>query len=186
MDKAQQRAVALAARDALPEEERRRMSGALCARLLDMPELKAAKVIFSYLAADSEADLEAVNAALAADGKTLAYPVSAAGGLMEAWAPETPDAIVTGRFGYREPDTGRSKLVAPEEIDLVLAPCVAFDENCARLGHGGGYYDRYLARCPRAARVAAAFEAQKLDKVISLHHDLLMDAVVTEERIYRP
>jgi 5-formyltetrahydrofolate cyclo-ligase len=79
-----------------------------------------------------------------------------------------------------------SELVAPEEIDLVLVPCVAFDKNRNRLGHGAGYYDRYLPLCTRAKCIAVAFEAQRLPRVVTDAHDRRMDAVVTEKKIYLP
>ena len=50
---------------------------------------------------------------------------------------------------------------------------------------GAGYYDRYLPKCVNAAVFAAAFEAQKLEKVYTEEYDRAMDGVVTEEEVYR-
>ena len=66
----------------------------------------------------------------------------------------------------------------------MLAPCVAFDGDCRRLGHGAGYYDRYLPRVS-APVIAAAFECQRLARVETDARDRSMDAVVTEKTVYR-
>lgn len=186
MDKAQLRVRALAARNGLSLALRQQYSETLCHRLLTLPEFKRAGCIFSYLAAGSEADLSTLHRFAAAQGKTLAFPRCGPAGRMEAWAPLGPDALVPGAFGILEPDPSRSRSVDPEELELVLVPCVAFDTNGARLGHGGGYYDRYLTRCPRALRVAAAFEVQHLPGLAVEAHDMTMDRIVTERQIYCP
>ena len=185
MGKAEERALALAARRALTAVERREKSETICRTLLRLPVLETADVILSYMAAWDEVDLSSLHEVLWARGKTLAFPVSGRSGHMAAWAPSEPGAVTEGRFGIREPDTARAKPVAPEEIGLALIPCLAFDGALTRLGHGAGYYDRYLPRCTGAVLVAAAFEAQRLTHVTAEAHDRAMDIAVTESGIYR-
>ena len=185
MGKAEERAQALAARRAMTADERREKSEAICRRLLQLPALETADVILSYMAAWDEADLSPLHEALRARGKTLAFPVSGPDGHMEAWTPAGPRAMVEGRFGIREPDTAQAKPVAAGEIDLALIPCLAFDRALTRLGHGAGYYDRYLERCNGAVLVAIAFEEQRLDRVTTEAHDRAMDLAVTESGVYR-
>ncbi len=59
------------------------------------------------------------------------------------------------RFGYRQPVAG-SPLIPDEEITAVLVPALAFDRWGNRLGFGAGYYDRLLARLPRAHKIGVA------------------------------
>ena len=66
---------------------------------------------------------------------------------------------------------------------LIIMPGVAFDDDCRRIGHGGGYYDRYLAEHPDLRTVAVAFELQVQDKVPDEPHDIRPQFVVTEKRI---
>ena len=185
MGKAEERAQALAARRALTADERREKSQAICRRLLQLPALETADVILSYMADRDEVDLSPLHEALWTQGKTLAFPVSGPAGHMEAWTPAGSGAMSKGRFGIWEPDTAQAKPVTPGEIGLALIPCVAFDRALTRLGHGAGYYDRYLERCDGAVLVAVAFEAQRLDRVTAEAHDRVMDIAVTENGVYR-
>ena len=181
MTKAEQREKALAARRALSAEERRRNSGAICERLLALPQLRAARTILSYRALPEEADPSALEREL---GARFVYPLCRGAGELEARLPTGP--LRPGPVGILEPDPACSLPVPPEEIDAVLVPCVAFDNAGGRLGHGAGYYDRYLARCPAAFCVCVAFEAQRLERVVAEAHDRRMDWIVTEKEIISP
>lgn len=179
MTKQEQRRAALSARRALSAEQRRLYSAAICERLLRIPALREAKTILSYRALADEADLAALETRLDA---RFAFPLCLDGAKLEARVPTGP--LRPGPFGIPEPDPAVSILVEPEEIDVVLVPCVAFDAQGRRLGHGAGYYDRYLPRCVNARGIAAAFEAQRLECVITDAYDRDMDAVVTEKGIF--
>jgi len=185
-DKQLQRAKARKNRRDIPAELRLMYSRQISHHLMQLPAVQTAKTIFSYAAAEDEVDLSVFHAAAAAEGKRIAFPVSYSGGRMEARLPEDADSWEIGRYGIAAPRVDRSRLIMPEELDLVLVPCVAFDEACRRLGHGAGYYDRYLPDCKRAVRVAVAFEAQKLPEVCTDTLDVPMQAVVTEARVYFP
>lgn len=178
--KAEQRKRAAAARRALTEEQRKEASAAICGKLLELHRLQNAKTVLSYRALPEEVDLTALHETLRQRGVRLCFPVSLAGGVMEAWEPVS---WKQGRYGIWEPDRTDSRKLDPGEIDLVLAPCVGFDAKRDRLGHGAGYYDRFLPACHGAA-VAVAFEVQKLPRVAADLHDRTMDAVVTEKTIY--
>ena len=185
MDKTELRQAAIRARAKLPGCEREAASRAICELLWAMPEVQNARVIFSYLAMPEEADLSALHALLLERGRTVAFPVTGKNGAMEAYAPDASMRFATDRFGIRVPVTEAARRIDPREIDLVLTPCVAFDTECRRLGHGGGFYDRYFPRCPRAIRICIAFEAQRLPEIPAGPWDAPMHAVVTEAGIRR-
>ena len=170
-------------RDALSARERAAASRAVCRLLAALPELAEARTVLGYAALGSECDLAALYDTLAARGVTLALPVCGAGGQMEAYVPS--GALVSGRFGIPEPDAGSSRRVPPEELDAVLVPCTAFDGEGGRLGSGGGYYDRYLLRCPQAEAILTAFEAQRLERVPTEPHDHAFSVLVTERGVFR-
>ena len=180
-----QRELALLRRRALTAEQRREISAVICEKLLTLPELSGVKTVFSYLAAWDEVDLSYVNQALTARGIIVAYPVCFEKGRMEAYVPENENAVEAGAYGIKSPVVSRSKPLEPDNIDLVLVPCLAFDADKNRLGHGAGYYDRYLPRCRNAVFVLVGFEAQRLDKVSCDIHDVKMDIIVTENAVLR-
>lgn len=178
------RTAALAMRASLPPELRAKHSRAICRRLYKHPALGAAERVMLYAAAGTEPDLTVLAGLLSAEGKRLYYPVCGAEGLMYAAAPDSPDAWRTGKYGIAEPDPEHASLVSPEKLDAVIVPCIAFDAAHRRLGHGGGYYDRFLPLCTRAVKLAAAFEIQRAAAVPIDSFDVAMDAVATELRIY--
>lgn len=74
------------------------------------------------------------------------------------------------------------EVVAPEAIDLIVCPVVAFDNMLNRLGYGGGFYDRYLRRLPSyVPKIGVAFEVQKVNDVPIDKNDLKLDYFVTED-----
>lgn len=174
----------LALRASLPPQLRAEYSRAICRRLYEHPALGAAERVMLYAAAGTEPNLAELAGLLSAEGRRLYYPVCGADGLMYAAAPDSPDAWRAGKYGIAEPDLAHASLISPEMLDAVLVPCVAFDASHRRLGHGGGYYDRFLPRCTRAVKLAAAFELQRAAEVPTDTFDVTVDAVATELRMY--
>jgi len=93
------------------------------------------------------------------------------------------DELETGHYGIREPRADCLQVVLPEEIDAVLIPAVAFDRRGYRVGYGGGYYDRFLPKVPRAARIGAVFACQIVPEVPIDRYDVQVERIVTEEGI---
>ncbi len=85
------------------------------------------------------------------------------------------DELNPGKFGIPEP---ANPVFAPEELDLIIVPGVAFDRTGNRIGRGGGFYDRLLPQY-HAVRVGACFDFQCLGTVPSEPHDCRMDVVVS-------
>lgn len=183
-EKQAQRALCLARRRALSEEERAAKSAAICEQLTALTAMQEAGTVLSYRARLDEVDLTVFRAWALEQGKVLAFPVSDPGGRMEAYVPQDTESWERGRYGILSPIPARSRLVEPGELDAVILPCVGFDALGWRLGHGGGYYDRYLPQCPKAVRVLVAFEAQRLEQVRTAAHDQRADLAVTERGVF--
>lgn len=184
-DKRCQRAVALAARRAVEAAQRARWDQDIADRVAALAQFDQAALVFSYCAVGSEANPAQIDEAARQCGKQVAYPICLERGRMLAAVPDMPEGLRPGVYGIPAPVPGQCRIVSPEEIDLVLVPCAAFDERCRRLGMGGGYYDRYLPQCSRACSVALAYDVQRVSVVVTQTHDVLLDYVVTEAGIYR-
>ena len=97
------------------------------------------------------------------------------------------DELRPGRYGLLEPD-GSLPATAVDAADLVVVPGLAFDETGARLGRGGGYYDRAFPPPLGVGPVlfGYAFHAQIVSVVPCAAHDRRVDAVATERGVLRP
>jgi len=70
------------------------------------------------------------------------------------------------------------------EYDLIIVPTLGFDEQLNRLGYGRGVYDTFLSSQPRAKKIGLAYEQSKLAKIVSEPHDVKLDKVMTEVKLY--
>jgi 5-formyltetrahydrofolate cyclo-ligase len=172
-----------AARDAMPADARAAAAAAITARIVALPMYAAARTVLLTLPFRSEWDTLPLIGIALAEGKKVAAPrVNRATRMLELHAlVDPPRDLVPGAFGIPEPVPGAER-VAPEGVDLVLVPGVAFDRAGRRLGYGGGYYDRLLPLLGRASRVAGAFDVQLVERVPSAPHDLRVDVIVTESQ----
>lgn len=177
-----QRKAGISARRTLSNDERNAANAALCANLAALPCVRSAKTLLVYAAFGGEADLSLLATGLS--GTAIAYPVCGENFTLTAAVP-APDGWEVGAYGIRTPILSRSRLLMPEELDLVLVPCTAFDASCRRVGMGKGYYDRYLPNCTHAVKIGIAFECQKVEHAAADSHDFPLDAFVTEKGIYR-
>lgn len=184
--KAELRAQLRARRDALRPDERSAADAAIRARLLELPEWHAARVLFVYVSFGSEVDTRGVITTALASGQQVLVPrVVRARGAMEACPIASLDQLAPGVWGILEP-LPEIAAAPPAQIDLVVAPGLAFDPSGARLGYGAGYYDRYLCRVrPDCVRAALAYEAQILPAVPYTPTDEPMEIVLTERHVYR-
>jgi 5-formyltetrahydrofolate cyclo-ligase len=119
--------------------------------------------------------------------KRVAFPLmSRDGGVprLDWLVAESWDAlVVTGPFGVREPDPARCSRLAPEELDCIFVPGLAFDPRGHRLGRGGAYYDAALAQLDIGTpRIGLFFACQQADEVPRDPHDQMLSGVVTEEQ----
>lgn len=184
-EKGQLRKLTLLKRDALSPLQRSNASALAAARLLSLPQLEEAQTVMCYVSFRSELDTGYIIETLTQRGKTLCFPVCEKNGIMRAWQPEGEDAWRRGMMGIREPDIQHSRLISPDDIQLVICPMVGFDRQLRRMGYGGGYYDRFLPHCTNALRVGIAFEAQCCEEIFTDGFDQAMDIIVTEKQIYK-
>ncbi|MGF1544034.1 MAG: 5-formyltetrahydrofolate cyclo-ligase [Parvularculaceae bacterium] len=152
---------------------------------LDNVPLPEDAVVALYHPIGDELDTEPLLDALVERGVAIALPRTPKGRnavlSFHRFAPGDP--LLEGRFGVLEP-AADAPIVAP---DVVICPLLGFDRAGARLGYGGGHYDRALADLRRGdgagpIAVGYAYGAQEVDALPAEDHDQRLDWVVTERR----
>lgn len=182
-DKRALRRAVLAERDALSGTERAARSEAIADRVLGLDEATGAAAVLAFWSFGSEVDTAPLIHRLRSRGTTVALPRTRDGDIVPVvWTPGS--SMTETSFGTREPANGR--VLQAGELDLIVVPGVAFDRSCRRVGYGGGFYDRLLARTrDGAAAVAVAFGLQVVDEVPTGPLDRPVDAIVTEDDVIR-
>lgn len=171
----------LAQRRALSSERTAEMRKSLTRQVLALPQYRKARRILAYLALPGEADLDDFIRAALSEGKEMYVPVCLPGHHMEAGRLHSMDHFIKGPYGLRDLPRGYSKAL-PQEMDLVLVPALACDSYGARLGHGAGYYDRYLPEVPLEKRIAVIWDFQAAERIPTDSFDQNMCGFVTEKR----
>ncbi len=188
-EKAELRARVIAARKAIGPQERKLYEDDIAERLYHLPAVQNAHVIGVYSAMGSEASVNDLVKALRLNppGPTIAYPVLHEGGFMSYFAVEPGmSAVFVDNPAQIVVPTSLPKegIVRASTIDMLLVPGVAFDENCRRLGMGGGCFDRYIPQLSQnCIKVGVAFDEQIVDSIPTGPHDRKVDYVVTPSRI---
>ncbi|MBI3529678.1 MAG: 5-formyltetrahydrofolate cyclo-ligase [Betaproteobacteria bacterium] len=181
--KAALRQTILALRDAADAASRSSNSQTITQKLSALPAYRAANVVAAYASFGSELDTSEFLARVLTDGKQLLLPrINRAQRALELrHAIDLGADLVSGVWGIREP-AERCPIVSVTKVEFILVPGVAFTARGARLGYGGGFYDRLLASLDRRiARIAAVFELQVVDHIPEGAHDQRVDQVVTEK-----
>ncbi|WP_136807141.1 5-formyltetrahydrofolate cyclo-ligase [Desulfosediminicola flagellatus] len=179
----------LATRNNLSPEELQEKSKAIGNRLLELPEIVKSKSIFLYVSFRSEVETMSLLKTLIESGKTVSVPITYVKErrLDAIHITDPENQLVPGYCDIPEPDKSIrvSNIVEPETIDSVILPGSVFDERCGRFGYGGGFYDRFVSKIPKACRIGLAFDLQIVKLAPLQDHDELLDYVITETRIIR-
>lgn len=163
-------------------EDRYRIEATLQRRLFLCPEWIRAEMIGLTISFGTEWDTRAIIERAWEEGKKIASPVTISKPRQLNFRVFTSfDELVPGYAGILEPDPDSCPLVVPEEIDLLIVPGLAFDQEGYRMGFGGGYYDRFLEHYHQD-EIALAAEFQILAKVPCDSHDAQVRTILTEKR----
>lgn len=131
----------------------------------------------AYMALPDEPELTPLLERLAQRGYDICLP-RVEGAEMHFFRWDTRQQLApSGAFGIREPG-GDAPRVAPESLDLVIVPAIAFDTRHYRLGRGRGYYDKYLPQT-RAFAVGVSLGLWQLQELPRDSWDRPMDLVLT-------
>lgn len=160
-------------------------SAAITDRLLQLPEYREAETVLGYMNFGTEFASELFAARVLADGKRLLLPkVNHHTNHLDLYFVEDfENQLAQGLWGIREPVVEHcERLSELNEVEFALLPGVAFTRAGARLGYGGGFYDKLLAGMThRPALVAAAFALQIVEQLPQEATDIKVERIVTEQ-----
>lgn len=169
----------------LDREQRRDAAGRAAARFLSLPEVAPARRVLTCLSFGDEIDTWRLTDRLLASGREVYVPRVAGD---ELTVHRFPCDLETLSFGLRQP---RPEVPALTEdavdatLDVALILGLGFDRGGYRLGHGRGYFDRFLAG-RRLATIGFAYSLQLVDRLPRESHDVPMVAIATDTGIERP
>jgi 5-formyltetrahydrofolate cyclo-ligase len=180
-----QRIIAL--REQLSPEFRASHSKDITERLLRLSQYQHANVVLGYMSFGAEFDSGTWVKQVLADGKRLALPkVNRLTNQLDLyWVDDLAIQLAAGLWGIPEPVAERcERLNTLNEVEFALLPGVAFTRSGARLGYGGGFYDKLLVLIEhRPTLVAAAFGLQVVEDMPQEATDVKVEWVVTEQGI---
>lgn len=176
MDKKTIRAEIRAKKQSMTDEQIHRASQKLGRLLRDCEAYKNAAAVYGYLSYNQEVRTVPILRQALADGKRLAVP-KCYGDEMRFIYLEDLNAVAPGRRGIPEPIADGP--VADDPAALVLMPGLAFDRQGRRIGYGGGFYDRFLAREPEHPTVALCYDFQLFSHLETDSHDIPVDLVLS-------
>ena len=183
---AQKQAARRAARQQLAQispQEFSAIGAAMWQTLQAQPAWQSAQSVFCFVGALHEPDTMPILQGALSAGKQLLVPRIAGPGQMQLVPLQSLGQLQPGAFGILEPPQALPAIPAGSGVQLAVLPCLAATRGGARLGHGGGYYDRFLANysghrlilCPEAL-LAQSLPTGPLDEPAQ--------AVLTEKALY--
>ena len=170
------------------QKDKELLSQKIMEKVFTLGEFDRANTVLIYLDIKSEVRTRPQLSKLLSLGKIIAVPFVTRLGL-DLFHLEDLKELEEGSYGILEPSSelrkNSNKIIAPDEIELALVPGVAFDPAGSRLGYGKGYYDNLLADLSSdCLMIGLGFECQIRPKLPQEEHDICLDKVITENKIY--
>ena len=162
----------------LSPEYRQEASREITLKVLNLPSWKKAKTVMAFRSMPEEPDTQALLETALREGKTLLLPRCLDGQRMAALPVKGLAELRPGRMGIQEPPVPEEETDLPEP-DLILVPCMAAAPNGIRLGHGAGYYDRFLEKHP-VQTVCLCFRALLRSDLPAEDTDIPVDFVISD------
>ena len=155
----------------------------ICKILDDLIILNNIKIVASFISINTEISTFFLNKYILSQKKILCLPcIDRNSKKLIFRKHDFNSKLITGKYGTMEPSKVKTKLVP----QIIFTPCIAFDQKGYRLGYGGGYYDRYIAKMSCRKKLftfGLAFSFQEVNKLPKNIHDKKLDFIFTEKKI---
>ncbi|MDP4093608.1 MAG: 5-formyltetrahydrofolate cyclo-ligase [Bacillota bacterium] len=163
-------------------------SSLITGKLLSFPEFEKSKMLMCYVDFRNEVCTSGFLSQCLEMGKNVSVPLiiddsNSEKVMVACQIYNIGTDLQKGYFGVMEPVKNKAGRIAPENIDFIVIPGVAFDVKGNRLGYGGGFYDRFLPLLRKdCLKVGICHELQLVENLPVNEYDLPMDIIVTEKR----
>ena len=169
-------------RNSLGKAEIAERSKKIKENLFSLDEFKKSKVVMFYVSFNNEASThDMIKESLKT--KTIIVPKLANNEIEPSIMMDFDQLIPSGKFGILEPIEAMK--INIKNIQIITVPGIAFDKDGHRLGFGFGYYDKFLAKVPKALKIGLAFDFQIANQIPKEAHDAPVDLIVTDKEIIR-
>ena len=164
----------------LSDGERRHAGESCAAQLRQLPEFVRCDLLLAYMSHGAELPTAGMIEEALEKGMRVAVPRVTGPGTMEFYEIYSLSECVPGAYGIPEPAGVGERLVHPEEFEsaAALLPGLAFTKDGARLGYGGGYYDRYFSEHRKAYRIGLTYGFALVEHLPCEPHDIRADVVL--------
>lgn len=177
-------------REALSADDRSDYSQRICKQAI--PLLEGCTHIAFYYRLGAEVDLTSLMLACEQAEQHCYVPIVQPHNLMRFAPVHGNTSLIANQYGIKEPNVSQDELINATQLDAVIVPLVGFDDQCNRMGMGGGYYDRCFAhrKAPLVGSeaqspllIGVAYEVQHATSVFAQGWDVPLDHVITEKRV---
>ncbi len=163
----------------IPDQDILHSSKEICHRIAT--QFSSVKSLAIYAAQKQEVSLQSLHALL--PHTQLLYPLCHPERKLSFHLVKKPNELQVGKYGIDEPLPEKHPLLPLSEIEIILCPGLAFTPRGIRLGHGGGYYDRVLENF-HGITCGIALHQQITPHLPTQPHDILMQHIITDQKIY--
>lgn len=170
-------------------QSREEKSRVVLSRITALREYRKAKWLFSYVSMDYEVETIRLIENGLGTGKRIAAPViveegKRTGSFLISEIRDCLKELEIGPFGIAQPKPQFLRPVDPKVLEMAVIPGVAFGKDGHRLGHGKGYFDRFLRQLSlNCLKVGIGFDFQVIPELPHEPHDVPLDVIVTDREI---
>jgi 5-formyltetrahydrofolate cyclo-ligase len=156
----------------------------VCLYIQQLVTYQEAKNIALYSSIDGEIDLTTLWVQAINDKKSCHMPIIQPNKTLSFVQTKPDDPTQLNQFHIQEPKLTHPISINLNQLELMIIPLIAFDDQGTRIGYGAGYYDRTLARERPRCLLGAAYSFQRQPHLTREPWDIHMDGVVTEDGVY--
>lgn len=179
MTKRQIRQMIQSKRQTLSEEYKESANQSILRQILELKEFQEADTIFCYVSTEDEVNTWPILGFALKQGKRVGVPICIKKGLMEVREIQSFEDLEHGYYGIMEPKKD-CKVLSKNEVQLGIIPCVSADIHGNRLGHGAGFYDRYLEDT-KFLKVLLCWKNLMCESIPMDSYDIQMDTVIFDK-----